>query len=79
MQNPNSSPYRNNLLIRMNPEDLSRIAPHLQFLDLPRSLALAEPGKAGTSRIFPRVGSDLSSFHQRPNQKPKSVCLAGRA
>jgi CRP-like cAMP-binding protein len=56
MQNPNSSPYRNNLLIRMNSEDLSRIAPHLQFLDLPRSLALAEPGKAGDFTYFPESG-----------------------
>jgi CRP-like cAMP-binding protein len=50
------SGFRNNLLRRLASEDLARLLPHIDHVDLPRQKSLSEPGAVSDFTYFPESG-----------------------
>ena len=61
------STYRNRLLSQLGADDLERLVPHLQPVDLPVGLVLIEPDRPITHAVFPETGlcSVIANLQER--------------
>lgn len=72
-----ASGFRNNLLSRIASEDLARLLPHIDHVDLPRLKSLSEPGSVSDFTYFPESGIGSIVVTPRVGQKTE-VGLFGR-